>query len=148
VVSQCGNGSHENAGPFTVVTMEKEAQTSFMQKPSGGERKRLANNTSQPLSQCVMPALHMCHCSWFLSDRYMLLFWNHCLIHTPKIRSLPLKLLRSSPAFKLASLRSSEYACEGGCSLLCLLPALQRYCCFPFGAWPLRVRSSLPQCGP
>ena len=25
-----GSGSHENAGPFTVVAMEKEAQTSIM----------------------------------------------------------------------------------------------------------------------
>ncbi len=80
-----GSGSHENAGPFTVVAMEKEAQTSIMHKQRFGERKRLANKTSQTLSQRVIPALHMCRFSCFLSYRCMLLFWNHCLVGFPKI---------------------------------------------------------------
>ncbi len=48
--SPLGSGSHENAGPFTVVAMEKKAQTSIMHKQRFGERKRLANKTSQTLS--------------------------------------------------------------------------------------------------
>ena len=80
-----GSGSHENAGPFTVVAMEKEAQTSFMHKQRFGERKRLANKTSQTLSQRIIPALYMCRFSCFLSYRCMLLFWNHCLVDFPKV---------------------------------------------------------------
>ncbi len=80
-----GSGSHENAGPFTVVAMEKEAQTSIMHKQRFGERKRLANKTSQTLSQRVIPALHMCRFSCFLSYRCMVLFWNHCLVGFPKV---------------------------------------------------------------
>src|SRR5712692_10853172 len=79
------SGSHENAGPFTVVGMEKEAQTSIMHKQRFGERKRLANKTSQTLSQRVIPALHMCRFSCFLSYRCMLLFGNHCLVGFPKV---------------------------------------------------------------
>ena len=45
-----GSGSHENADPFTIVAMEKEAQTSIMHKQRFGERKRLAHKTSQTLS--------------------------------------------------------------------------------------------------
>ena len=66
---------------------------------------------------------------------------------TPNVRSIPLKLLRSSYARSISSLRSSGYACGVGFSRLCLLQALQRYFCFPFGAFPFRTISSLPQCG-
>jgi hypothetical protein len=72
-VPQTGSGSHENAGPFTVVAMEKETQASFMHEQRFRERKRLANKPSQTLSQRVIPALYMCRFSCFLSDRYMLL---------------------------------------------------------------------------
>ncbi len=65
--------------------MEKEAQTSFMHKQRFGERKRLANKTSQTLSQRVIPALDMCRFSCFLSYRCVLLFWNHCLVGLPKV---------------------------------------------------------------
>ena len=41
-----GSGSHENAGPFKVVAMEKEVQTSIMHKQRFRERKRFANKTS------------------------------------------------------------------------------------------------------
>ncbi len=41
-----GSGSHENAGPFKVVAMEKEVQTSIMHKQRFGERERLANKPS------------------------------------------------------------------------------------------------------
>ena len=65
--------------------MEKETQTRFMHQPRFGEGKRLANKTSQPLSQRIIPALYMRGCSCFLSCRCMLLFRNHCLIGLPKV---------------------------------------------------------------
>lgn len=79
-----------------------------------------------------------------------LLFFLHEItdaLDTPNVRSLPLKLLRSSEALNISSLLSSGYACGVGFSRLCLLHALQLYFCFPLGACPFRFNASLPQCG-
>jgi hypothetical protein len=55
---------------------------------------------------------------------------------TPKVRSIPRKLLRSSYARKISSLRASEWALLPGFARLCLPQAWQRYFCLPFGVIP------------
>ncbi len=80
-----GSGSHEHDSPFTVVAMEKERETRMVHEQRFGERERLAHETSQPLSQGVIPALHMSGFPSFLSDGAVLLFWNDRLIGLPKI---------------------------------------------------------------
>jgi len=50
------SGSHEHDSPFTVVAMEKEIQTGIVHEQRFGERERLAHETSQTLSQGVIPA--------------------------------------------------------------------------------------------
>jgi hypothetical protein len=65
--------------------MKKEFQTIFMHHGWFGERKRLANKTSQALSKCVVPTFHMSCFACFLSDSRMLFFWDHRLIRSPEI---------------------------------------------------------------
>jgi hypothetical protein len=64
-----GSGSYENGRPFKVVAMEKEVQTSIMHEQGFGERECFANKASYPLSQRVIPALHMSRFSSFLPNR-------------------------------------------------------------------------------
>lgn len=64
-----GSGSHEHDSPFPVVAMEKERETRMVHEQRFGERERLAHETSQTLSQGVIPALHM---SGFPSFRILL----------------------------------------------------------------------------
>jgi hypothetical protein len=65
----------------------------------------------------------------------------------PTVRSRPRQLLRSSEARRISSRRSSGEAGGVGCSRLGLLPARQRYVCFPLGARPFRAHAALPQGG-
>jgi hypothetical protein len=81
-----GSGSHEHGSSFKIVTMEKEFQTGIMHKQRFGERERFANKTTQPLSQRVIPSLHMRRFSGYFSDCCMSFFWNHRLVSFPKIR--------------------------------------------------------------
>jgi hypothetical protein len=53
--------------------MEKEQETRMVHAQGFGERERLAHETSQSLSQGVIPALHMSGFPSFLSDGAMLL---------------------------------------------------------------------------
>ncbi len=80
------SGSHEHGSSFQIVAMEKEFQTGIMHKQRFGERERFANKATQPLSQRVIPSLHMRRFSRFFSDCCMLFFWNHRLVSFPKIR--------------------------------------------------------------
>lgn len=80
-----GSGSHEHDSPFPVVAMEKERETRMVHEQRFGERERLAHETSQTLSQGVIPTLHMSGFPGFLSDCAVLLFWNDRLIGLPKI---------------------------------------------------------------
>src|SRR5690242_19958130 len=66
------SGSHEHGSSFQIVAMEKEFQTGIMHKQRFGERERFANKATQPLSQRVIPSLHMRRFSRFFSDCCML----------------------------------------------------------------------------
>ena len=64
------------------------------------ERKRLTDEASQALAQCVVKPFHMCGFSRFFSDCLMLLVGNDRLIGRPEIRiagSLPVYLWNGVP---------------------------------------------------
>ena len=66
-----------------VVTSVMHVGSLLVHEQGFGERECFADETSQPLPQGIIPALHM---SGFLSQSAVLLFWNDCLISLPKIR--------------------------------------------------------------
>src|SRR6266446_3984446 len=82
-----GSGSYEYDGPFTVVAMEKEGETSLMHEQRFGERERLAHEPSQPLPQRVIPTLQHARFPQFpFPQRCGARAANDGLIGLPKIR--------------------------------------------------------------
>src|SRR6266487_5423694 len=84
-IERSGSGSHENVRPFKIIAMEKQVQTSIMHQKRFGERERFANETSQTLPECIIPAFNVRCFTCFLPYCCVLLFWNHCLVSRPKI---------------------------------------------------------------
>src|SRR5438094_4797660 len=80
-----GSGYLKADGPFQIVAMKKQVQTSNMHQRRFRERERFSNKSSQALPECIIPALYMSCLTCFLAHCCMLLFWNNCLICSPKI---------------------------------------------------------------
>ena len=80
-----GSGSFQEDAPFQIVAMKKQVQTSHVHKLRFGERESFANKTTKALSKRTIPALYMRCFTCFLAYLGKLLFWNDCLISTPKI---------------------------------------------------------------
>src|SRR2546429_2279879 len=80
-----GSGYLKADGPFQIVAMKKQVQTSNMHQRRFRERERFSNKSSQALPECIIPALYMICLTCFLAHCCMLLFWNNCLICSPKI---------------------------------------------------------------
>jgi hypothetical protein len=66
--------------------MEKKLQASIRHHQRFGERESFANKASQTLPKRIIPAFHMSRFPGFLSDRGVLLLWDHRLIRCPEIR--------------------------------------------------------------
>src|SRR6266446_7544057 len=54
-----GSGSLEQDGPLGMVAMKKEEQTGIVHDLGFGKGQCQTDKTSQTLSSCVIPALHM-----------------------------------------------------------------------------------------
>ncbi len=81
-----GSGSHENAGPFAVVAMEKEVQASFMHTQRCG-RKRVFCVQNEPVVvvACYSSVLREQFLLFPSRPLYVARAANHRLIRTPKI---------------------------------------------------------------
>src|SRR5947199_8050980 len=68
-----GSGYLKGDGPFQIVAMKKQVQTSNMHQCRFRERERFANKSSQTLPQCIIPALDMSCFTCFFAHCCMLL---------------------------------------------------------------------------
>ena len=110
---------------------------------------RQTTKVHQPLGVLILGQMHQGKAAFHLNWVIQLLFFSHSLTvlrATPNVLVNPLKLLRSSYDLSISSRLSFEYAYSVGFSRLCFLHSLQKYFCFPFGAWPFLFNLSLPQC--
>ncbi len=95
-----GSGSLEQDGPLGIVAMKKEEQTGIVHDLGFGKGQCHTDKTSQALSSCVIPALHMGRFSGLFAHSSVLLFRDHSSIDFQKIReavSLPIPLRNRFP---------------------------------------------------
>jgi hypothetical protein len=100
MLPKMGSGSLEQDGPLGIVAMKKEEQTGIVHDRGFGKGQCHTDKTSQTLSSCVIPALHMGRFSGLFAHSSVLLFRDHSSIDFQKIReavSLPIPLRNRFP---------------------------------------------------
>ena len=70
--NRTGCGSFEKDSPIKIVAREKEEKAWRVALPPTWKRERHADKTSETLSQCVLPSLHMGCFPGFFSDSRVL----------------------------------------------------------------------------
>jgi hypothetical protein len=95
-----GSGSLEQDGSLSIVAMEEEEQACLMHQHRLGKGQRHAHKTGEPLTQRIVPDLHVSRFSGLFAHGCVLLLRDHRRVGRPEIRaamSLPILLWNGFP---------------------------------------------------